>query len=169
MKQINSKKLLPSFFSIFFFTSFLLCNQRTTALISVCFTFLFFFLNRATGGFIFWYWKIFNIVLKVIWPWKIAETLVHKFKEQLKQLSVHFYFATFFWKTGLLILAFKCDIYGRVFSRPCRHYDKFCIRYHEFQKTIKKLDCYYDLLIRHGRQSFVGESGNVLSGLKTGD
>ena len=29
------------------------------------------------------------------------------------------YFVEFSWKTGLLILAFKCDIYGRVFSRPC--------------------------------------------------
>ena len=28
------------------------------------------------------------------------------------------HFVEFFWKTGLLILAFKCDIYGRVFSRP---------------------------------------------------
>ena len=55
----------------------------------------------------------------MIWHWKIAETLARKFK----QLSVHFYFVAFFWKTGLLILAFKCDIYGygRVFSRPCVH------------------------------------------------
>ena len=54
----------------------------------------------------------------MIWHWKIAETLARKFKQQFKQLSVHFYFVAFFWKTGLLILAFKCDIYGRVFSRP---------------------------------------------------
>ena len=33
------------------------------------------------------------------------------------QLPVIFYFAEFFWKTGLLILAFRCDIYGRVFDR----------------------------------------------------
>ena len=28
-------------------------------------------------------------------------------------------FITSFLKTGLLILAFKCEIYGRVFSRAC--------------------------------------------------
>ena len=48
----------------------------------------------------------------MIWHWKIAETLARKFKQQFKQLSVHFYFAAFFWKTGLLILTFKCDIYA---------------------------------------------------------
>ena len=53
MKQINSKKLLPCSFLIFFFTSFLLCNQRTPALLRFWFTFLLFFLNRATSGFIF--------------------------------------------------------------------------------------------------------------------
>ena len=33
-------------------------------------------------------------------------------------MSDHFYFVEFFWKIRLLILAFKCDMYGRVFSRP---------------------------------------------------
>ena len=38
-KQINSKKLSPIFFFTFFFTSFLLCKQHTTVLISFCLTF----------------------------------------------------------------------------------------------------------------------------------
>ena len=60
IKQINSKKLSPNFFLTFFFTSFHLSKQHTTALISFylilafknkC-NFIIFFLNRVTGGFI---------------------------------------------------------------------------------------------------------------------
>ena len=55
----------------------------------------------------------------MIWHWKKTETIAGKLKQQFKQLSVHFSFVAFLWKTSLLILAFKCDIYGRVISRPC--------------------------------------------------
>ena len=54
----------------------------------------------------------------MIWHWKIAETLSRKFKQQFKQLCPLLLSCVFFWKTSLLILAYKCDIYGRVFSRP---------------------------------------------------
>ena len=36
--------------------------------------------------------------------------------------SLSSYCVEFCWKTGLLILAFKCGIYGRVFSRPWEYF-----------------------------------------------
>ena len=78
----------------------------------------------------------------MIWHWKIAETLARKFKEQFKKLSVHFYFVPFFWKSGVLILSFKCDICDHVFSRPC------CLSY------VKR---YFQ---RHQWNVFLSESNN---------
>ena len=78
----------------------------------------------------------------MIWHWKIAETLARKFKEQFKQLSVQFYFVPFFWKSGVLILSFKCDICDHVFSRPC------CLSY------VKR---YFQ---RHQWNVFLSESNN---------
>ena len=78
-----------------------------------------FFLNRATGGFIliiifskFYSESYLTLSFgeKNSWNTNPSNTLCN---------SLSSYFVTFFWKTGLLILAFKCDIYGRVFSRPC--------------------------------------------------
>ena len=69
----------------------------------------------------------------MIWHWKIPETLARKFKEQFKQLSVHFYFVPFFSKTGVSILSFKCDICDHVFSRPwCLSYLKRYFQRHQW-------------------------------------
>ena len=61
--------------------------------------------------------KFFNIVLKGIWFYllgrKIAE-YTNPTKTQNTNLCPHF--AEFLWKTSLLILAFKCDIYDRLYS-----------------------------------------------------
>ena len=51
---------------------------------------------------------------------KIAE---HTNPSNILYNSLSSYFVEFFWKTGLWILVFKCDIYGRVFSRPWSDYD----------------------------------------------
>ena len=76
--------------------------------------FLLFFLNRATGGFIF----IFLILIFLKLCTESNCSLRRKIAEytdpsNLLYNSLSSYFAEFFWKTGLWILAFKCDIYDR--------------------------------------------------------
>ena len=143
-KQNLFKKLLPIFqFSLRlspYANNIQLDNIRSWLLaFKSKHNFLLFFLNWATGGFIL----IFLILTfskfcpesdltlsfrkKNSWIYKPSNTLYN---------SLPSYFVEFFWKTGLLILAFKCDIYGRVFSRPWFETSSAAIRYHVFQKNV---------------------------------
>ena len=84
--------------------------------------FLLFFLNWAIVGFIL----VFLILtfLKFCSEGDLTLSLGRKIAEYTNPSntlysSLSSYFVAFLWKTGLLILAFKWDIYGRVFRVTC--------------------------------------------------
>ena len=54
----------------------------------------------------------------MIWFYLLGRKIAEYTNSSNTYNSLSSYFAEFFSKTALLILAFKCDICGRVFSRP---------------------------------------------------
>ena len=63
--------------------------------------------------------------------------------------SLSSYFAEFFRKTGLLILAFKCEIYGRVFSRSWVHYRIAMINCFKSFREIQEYQVFLPFLIKY--------------------
>ena len=89
--------------------------------------FLLFLLNIATGGFIlilliliffYLFWKWFCVLGRKIVEYTNPNNTLYN--------SPSSYYVEFFWKTGLLILVFRCDIKGRLFSRPCVNVIQYC-------------------------------------------
>ena len=62
--------------------------------------------------------------------------------------SLSSYFIEFFWKTGLLILAFKYDIYGHVFSRPWLLCIDNCMNKCNSSATKSVLPCKHNFNVR---------------------